>query len=124
MNPLDMFKSLLQAGLTVPGFSASKERAPEIVIRIPRDHPKLEKMLRLVDFLSSSSQTEAGVVIERACPVSPQDAEGMLFDMLRELVDAPDELDRLRLQFEARSREARMRALLEQRLTGLLGRSS
>lgn len=110
-----IFEALL-AGSAISGFDGSVEQTPQgpsFKIRIPKGHPKVEQLLKLANFLASRIVTEGGIEIDRAGgPCLPADAESMMLDLLREIVD-PEHIDRLLADCVQFSRERKATQFFE-----------
>lgn len=93
---LEPIVKALVAGLALPGFSMKPDqgaRGPTMKILIPKDHPKAGALLKLASFLASKEVFESGLEIDRSGgPCLPADAERMMLDLIREIVD-PDHID-------------------------------
>lgn len=63
-----------------------------IVIRIPRDHPKANALLKLASALAYRTQLESGVIIDK---IARPDADKEFLDALRDFVDVDEILSQL-----------------------------
>lgn len=102
----DKLMQLVAAGLPgiVQSVAPTRTHEPcQFTVRIPADHPKADRLVKLFKFLETRVVMPSGIEIKRSAPV--RDPATEFLDMLRDVVDDKESFDQALNQVTSETRQ-------------------